>query len=229
MTTLLEKIVSVIAPHRCVICSIENNIVCDDCANSVFGLVDACCTFCGELAESFATCAACKKRHPLEYIWIASDFTGVPARIIKQYKFAGARAAAAPLGHAIAAQLPLLTPETLIVPIPTTPTRIRQRGYDHALLLAKAVGQEIQLPIAPLLSREHDARQVGATRSQRFAQAATAFYASKLPYPRPILLIDDVVTTGATLDAAAKVLISAGATSVNAAVIAKQAASGQQI
>lgn len=229
MTTILEKLVSLIAPHRCLVCSIENNIICDSCLPGVFGMAETGCALCNLPTSTLAICANCKKRTVLEHIWISSDYTGLPAVAVKRFKFAGARAAAELLGQAVAAQLPILDSETIIAPIPTVSAHVRERGYDHALLLAKEVGRLCDLPVVRLLSREHDARQVGASKRQRFAQAATAFRAKQLEQPRPVLLIDDVITTGATLMAAAEAVMKAGATSVNAAVIAKQAASDQQM
>lgn len=105
--------------------------------------------------------------------------------------------------------------------VPTVPSHIRQRGYDHAGLLAKHLARVRQLPYASLLVRKTTDRQVGATRRQRHAQAIAAFgVKTGAPIPRAVLLFDDVITTGSTIEAAARQLKNAGVETVYAAAIA---------
>lgn len=115
--------------------------------------------------------------------------------------------------------LPYLDETWVIVPIPTAPARIRTRGYDQALLLARALAATRKLPYRRLLTRQSSARQLGANRRTRQAQAAHLFTAADAT-GKKILLVDDVCTTGATLKAAATALRQAGATEVAAAVAA---------
>jgi predicted amidophosphoribosyltransferase len=118
----------------------------------------------------------------------------------------------------------VLPAETIIVPIPTIAAHVRQRGYDHIQLVARQFaklrgGMSFERP----LERISTASQRGANKRQRFTQAESAFrVTTSLKADRPYLLIDDVVTTNATLRYAALALRDAGAQQVWVAVIARQ-------
>ncbi len=104
--------------------------------------------------------------------------------------------------------------------VPTTPARRRARGFDHAELLARAVGRELGRPVVPLLSRPPGPAQTGRPRAER-RRAAPCFEPSGGGWVGPVVVVDDVVTTGATLGAAARTLRRAGATGVVGAVVAR--------
>ncbi len=111
----------------------------------------------------------------------------------------------------------------LIVPIPSSARRFRQRGYNQAALLGKVIGRQLDTPCSEVLGRFGHSRQVGADRRERLTQLKGMFYVRKssLIYGQRVLLIDDVVTTGTTINECATALKTAGARSVSAAVIAK--------
>lgn len=121
-------------------------------------------------------------------------------------------------------QASLTGDDYLIVPVPTATTRRRQRGFDHAELLARRLSANLHMPTLFALGRRGQTRQVGAKRSVRTTQLASSFYVrrSNKIKGRNILLVDDVVTTGSTLRAVTKTLRTAGAKGVNALVFAKR-------
>ena len=112
----------------------------------------------------------------------------------------------------------------LVVPVPTATSRMRARSFDHAELLAKHFAQSLKIEHSKVLARLGHSRQLGAKRSVRLTQQLGNYYAlsPKTIKGRNVLLVDDVLTTGATLRAATKVLRAAGAKHVDALVFAKR-------
>jgi ComF family protein len=112
-----------------------------------------------------------------------------------------------------------------IVPIPLHPTRMRERGFNQAIVLAQALAKRLGLPIRKdLLIRHRPTEpQAGLSRAERLANVREAFRLHPDPWVRlkRILLVDDVYTTGATAEACARLLKQAGASTVTAAAIAR--------
>jgi ComF family protein len=142
--------------------------------------------------------------------------------LVHALKYEGWRELAPLMGRAMAAlPLPSLSPRgrRVVVPVPTTSTRVRRRGYNQALLLASSVAERLGLEMWEALVRKRGgATQVALHPSQRRANVRGAFQARKevLPVLRGVhvLLVDDVLTTGATAVAAATELDLAGVSEV---------------
>jgi ComF family protein len=155
---------------------------------------------------------------------VTTAYEGVAAQLIKSLKFETKRQASEPIAHMMVDMLPAGFDEYLVCPLPTASARVRERGFDHAKLIARNFSMQTGLQRAHILGRRTNIRQLGATRSQRLIQMADEFFVqepSKVS-GRSILLIDDVVTTGASISAAAKVLKKAGAKRVVALVFAQK-------
>lgn len=219
---ILEKIIAYIAPHYCTECGAEGKLLCALCAKELFGKPHFVCGLCGQPTSESEVCATCRAHTVLSHVWSLGGHTGALERLVRALKFEGAREAADVLAEALDGILPPLPPATVIIPMPTAPRRVRQRSYDQSVLIARRLACLRQLPYAPLLRRTHNARQLGATRQQRLKQAATAY---KVRHTRAMppyaLLVDDVVTTGGSINAAAQILHAAGCHNVRAAVAAR--------
>lgn len=144
-------------------------------------------------------------------------------RLIDGYKFSNTKAADRPLADLLHSHLPELPQNTVIVPVPTVNSHIRQRGYDHMLLVAKRLGRLRGLTVDTSLQRVTTSVQRLASARQRAAQAKVAFACAKPLNPDAIyVLVDDVITTGSTVKYAAKTLLDAGAGEVWVVSISRQ-------
>jgi ComF family protein len=147
------------------------------------------------------------------------------SRAIHAFKYSGLRVLAEPLAEMMWTAW-LLAPVAcdMIIPVPLHPARVRERGYNQSALLARALGNRLSIPVAEtVIKRVRDTKsQVGLSRPERLHNMAGAFAAPGRIIGSPhILLVDDVCTTGATLEACAEVLMSSGAASVHALTLAR--------
>jgi ComF family protein len=139
--------------------------------------------------------------------------------VVRALKFKGATRAADAMAAQIAAGAPpgWLAQPAQLVPVPLHPARARKRGYNQAALLATALARRTDLPTNDCLARA-GARgtQVGRDRAQRLAGIAgtVSLEPERVPPPAHAVLVDDVITTGATLVACARALLAGGAISV---------------
>ena len=220
---LLESAISTLAPHSCLVCGQNGELLCEPCRLTVLTSPPPRCYRCHAASKQSSACSSCRKSTALKHVWVASDYQDISKQLVKRFKFDRANAAAKPVANAIETALPDLPPETVIVHAPTANSRVRVRGYDQAQLIAKNLAKKRGWQHKTLLVRRGKTRQVGSGRTSRFEQIELALIPIKLGQIQnaQILLIDDVTTTGATLEAAAKVLKTAGAKTVNAAVFAQ--------
>lgn len=200
--SLLDGIISIFAPYDCLGCEEEGSLLCPACAA---GLLPA--PPVGRLSAALSDVRA------------AVRYDGLAKSLVWHLKFAGAQSAVRCMADFM---VPFVVPNrhSVIVPVPTATTRIRSRGYDQTYLLARELAKKTGCPMRPLLSRNGQARQVGATRKRRLMQLQDAFYTSADLQEVSVLLVDDVLTTGATMEAAAKVLLQAGAVRIDALTFA---------
>jgi ComF family protein len=173
--------------------------------------------------DGYAICNKCLQDAPLTHVYATTEYSDVPKRLIHALKFARARAAVQCVAQYMDEHVPLLTPGTVICPVPTAHARIRSRGYDQAALIAKAFASYRGLHYQELLIRSTHVRQVGANRLSREQQMQHAFRIKQgaISVKAPILLIDDVITTGSTLRSAAHTLQACNGSSICAAVFAR--------
>ena len=153
--------------------------------------------------------------------WAPLAYEGVARELVQALKFRGAL----PVARIMAAQLAAGLPPALrgvdaVVPVPPHRGRRRRRGFDPAGVLAQALAARLQLPLEPCLARGGGRRQVGAGLRQRRDPARLDVRARGSP-PARVLLIDDVHTTGATLDACARALAAGGSRWIVAATYAR--------
>ena len=155
---------------------------------------------------------------PVSRLLVPWRYEGPVRGLVLDLKLRGTRAAALPLVEAMAAQVHrhgLLG--SLITWVPARPADVRERGYDHAALLAQGLAAALGLPARPLLRRIGTALdQAGLGVEERRRNLERVF--SAVPHEGGVVLVDDVVTTGATLAACGSALRRAGSPSVEAVV-----------
>ena len=163
----------------------------------------------------------------LQLDWCA-PFSGTARSALHAIKYGGEQRLAEPLGAAIARRWARVGVGTdLVTHVPVHATRARVRGYDQAELIARAAARHLHLPFAPLIARARATiAQFDLDRRDRAANVAGAFvvppHTGMDPAGRWVLLVDDVVTTGATLAACAEALERAGALGCSAVTVARE-------
>jgi len=218
---MLDTLMSYLAPHHCCGCDKIGSLLCDNCKYDIVSEPNTACLVCMRLAGGSGPCKSCSV--PYSQAWMVGKRQGELQMLIGLYKFERAKEAYKPLAHLLNETLPVLPDNTVIIPIPTTPSRSRERGYDHMLLVAKRLAKLRNLKYQQLLMRKSNTKQRQAGAEKREQQARQAFMVSgKLDPTIPYLVIDDVMTTGATMKYATLALKNAGAKTVWVAVIARQ-------
>jgi ComF family protein len=197
-------------------------MLCEQCAQNELQWYVSSCFHCGKLTKDFATCPACKKRERPKHVMVGVQYSGVAKELVSASKYDSRRGGLYRIAEILSSKIPE-TKFSIITHLPTTSDRIRSRGFDQSQVLAKEIAATRKLPYAPLLHRLHGDHQVGGTRSQRLERASSAYKAINISSIRGarVLLIDDVMTTGASVTSATKVLVDAGAKTVDVAVFAR--------
>ena len=241
MTDFLDTILHWVYPVDCVACgkpAIDRRLpsFCRPCWESIRPIEAPVCPRCGRpfasrLALTLSPghlCGPCRERPPVfDQALSPYRYEGVLEQAIRLYKFRGRTTLAAPLADLMLVWMARIPPSDLVIPVPLHPSRLREREFNQALLLADRVARHLGLPC----SFEHLIR-VRATRPQtelnqaersRNVRRAFAVRQPACLEGRRVLLIDDVLTTGATLNECAKVLRSAGVETVSVLTLARRA------
>lgn len=221
---------------RCEVCRAWTaDRLCGDCRRPLAAPASRC-QRCGlRVPAGMAACTDCRREPPPYACCVCGADYGFPwDRLIGRFKYDQAPELAALLATALAtaaeqAAAPL--PQAFVA-LPLSPSRLRERGYDQAWELARRLGKHFGLSaLARALVRRFDMRpQAELTRTQRLRNLQGAFDvpASKRPavQGRHLALVDDVMTTGATAQEAARALLAAGAARVDLWVVARTPAPG---
>jgi predicted amidophosphoribosyltransferase len=197
------------------------------------GLVPPLCAACGRLCRAEAVvCTRCTRRlaeaEPLlgngppglDRVWSSAAHEGIARDLVVALKFRRLP----PVADLMADRIHWLAPAHMlsgaVVPVPTAPARVRRRGFDPAGELAGALAERLETSVEPCLRRRGRDRQVGRRRAERIGHPPRIHVQG--PASRSVLLVDDVLTTGATLSACAKALRAAGAARVVAVTFARR-------
>ena len=216
----ITRLLDLALPPICAGCGREGDAVCAACLPGIGARLDLPPGTPLGLAEG--------PPHPLLQLEWCSPFAGTTRRALHQLKYAGERRLAMPLGRVVAARWHRAgAGGDLLVNIPVHDGRRRERGYDQAALVARVAADELRLPYVPALERTRaTTAQYRLDRRHRASNVHDAF-AVRAEHRaavarRWVVLVDDVVTTGATLCEAARALLEAGAAAVSAVTVARE-------
>ena len=191
------------------------------------------CASCGRACRAEAVvCGRCGRRlaaaepllssgpQGLDRVWSSAPHEGVARALVAALKFRRLLTVADLMADRIHWLAPAHLLSGTVVPVPPAPSRLRRRGFDPAGELAAALAERIELPCERCLVRRGGNRQVGRRRAERLGQPPRID--ARADAPRSVLLVDDVLTTGATLSACAERLRAAGAARVVAITFARR-------
>lgn len=229
-----------LAPRRCLVCGdseqsslLDNSevpILCTACKNALPLIEGELCERCGvRLISESKLCLLCREgESDLHTIRALYEYREGAISLVHGLKEAGEPRVAQFLTGEIVRREMLSSRTSLIIPIPPSRRGRRRRGFDQSLLLARALSRRTGLPVASLLSRGHGNAQKELDRQGRLSNVSAqlrlkrpGFKSAALDVPGEVTLLDDVVTTGATLEAAARLLKEAGVETIRAVVVAR--------
>ncbi|NOZ06207.1 MAG: ComF family protein [Chloroflexi bacterium] len=222
-----KTLLDLLFPPRCVHCRKTGALLCPSCLDHITPFAGPVCPTCSRaLPSRKSTCGFCRA-HPPEFdrLRAVAPFDGPLRRAIHVLKYNNLRDLANPLGDLL---LDVWEAQTfsadMIVPVPLHQTREQERGYNQSTLLAERLAQRTGLPVVEQALRRtrQTPPQVGLSARERWLNVQGAFEASPAHVAghRP-LLIDDVLTTGATLSACAHTLREQGAQAVYGLTLAR--------
>jgi predicted amidophosphoribosyltransferase len=211
-----------LAPQRCIACGGFGAALHLDCLRALPAAGGERCERCWAPLRPGGGCGRCAAAPPA-FAALRTPFvyTGHARAAVLEAKFGGRSALLEPLGVAAARAVPAEWRAAAVAWVPLHPRRRRRRGYDQARELARVVARELELPPVGGLRRVRSTpAQARLDAALRRANVAGAFAAERVA--GTVLLVDDVTTTGATLDAAARALLAGGAAQVFALAVARE-------
>jgi len=214
-------------PRRCIVCAApaRNGDFCAGCAASL-PWRGRCCPRCAGDAATGETCGRCQSRPPPFNCTIAAfDYAFPVDRLIQRLKYREQLDLAAILANCLAEWLQSCAAPRpdLLIPVPLHRARLARRGFNQSQQIARRLGRRLEIPLAPraLVRNRATASQAGLAPGQRAGNVHGAFCVPAPVVAHHVALVDDVMTSGHTLRAAAAALGAAGVERIDAWVVAR--------
>ena len=216
---MLEQLLNIIAPDQCLICGTEGACVCQKCSENTLLLKKPACVMCNQLNTTGKTCPGCYAKSRLSGASVAYRYDGTAKDLIYAMKYQNHRGAMRYLADRLPD--PKYHAGAVVSFVPSDGRSRRQRGFDQAEQLARHYAKASGMEYVALLVRVRHTKQVGQSRSNRLKNIKGNFICHRSVIGKTVILVDDVITTGATVGECAKVLKLAGAKRVWAVAVAK--------
>ncbi len=229
MQKLKNYITDLFFPAKCLICNKISQNICIDCINKIQEVINQTCPNCNKLSKYGAYCNRCKKNKYISGIIAFGYFRNpILKKVIYELKYEGV--------FSVSDQLAGMLTKTILKEdiifdiisfVPISKKSLRHRGYNQSELIANSLSEYFKKPVFSLLTKTKETKsQVGLSGKERRNNLFDAFIineknSNKL-IGKKILIIDDVCTTGSTLNECAKILKNGGAKKIHGAVIAKE-------
>ena len=224
---MIDTLLNYFFPSACVICGLpvlerRYTAACPDCWSTLTPITAPFCPRCGMPAPAIeGPCGQCRTgANAFDLARSAVFFNDTARELIHHFKYAARVSLARPISQILGQSLqehPFAA--DFVIPVPLHRTRERNRGYNQARLIAR--GLPLRMDNAIVRRRKNTLSQTGLSRSQRSDNLAGAFEVVSNITGKAVLLIDDVMTTGATMNEMAKVLKKAGARRVEVLTFAR--------
>lgn len=228
MRQFLERIIDLIYPKVCINCGKYGLYLCESCYKDIDLCKTDMCFYCLRLSKKARICESCKSKNKssLNSIWWCGHYKGVLKEIIHNLKYDGVIELSDILSSIMVSRVVKINDinSFVLVPVPIHRKKIVQRGFNQSELLARNISKTLDIKGGLALSRIKNTKtQVGLKRKQRIDNVFGSIVCTdkELIDGQKVLLIDDVATTGATLNECAKVLKQNGAKAVYALVVAR--------
>lgn len=218
---LLNRIMQLISQPECSVCRKPGQHICSECWQSSVPMRRPACFWCNSLTIDGRTCTICSRKTYLKGCTIPFRLDGVVKDSIYSLKYDGDRDMARLLASKVSPFVPTAHFDCVSF-VPSTGHSQRKRGYNQARLLAKHLAYTSKLPLESHLLRIEHTDQIGLGRAQRLSTVEGNFISTHKVAGKTVLLVDDVITTGATINECARTLKIAGAKSVWGIAVAKK-------
>ncbi len=217
-------LLDVIYPRRCGGCGARGSWLCARCETMVARFAAPLCASCG-VPEALGVCRCDELPASIERVRSIGPYGGWLRGSVVQVKYHGEWARASHLAPFMVEASADLRPVDALVPVPLHPSRRKQRGFSQTEKLAEALSREIDVSVDLVLQRIRRTTpqvRLDAEGRQANVKGAFALAPGRSVSGMRLLLVDDVITTGATLGACAQVLLAAGASSVSVVTVARE-------
>jgi ComF family protein len=225
MINNIKKLINdFIFPVKCVSCGKHDFILCESCINNIKIIEEGFCFLCLKKRPDYSVCPTCRSNTYLNGVLVLGDYKDyVLKKLIWDLKFNFIKDSAKPLSYLLSSKFKEIGKQNFIVTsVPLHKKRLKQRGFNQSEIIAKDFAKNLDINYEDILRRDKNTEsQKDLTRFERKINMDDVFRVTYDIKNKNIYLVDDVITTGATLDSCAKVLKEGGAKEVWGVVLAR--------